>query len=323
MAIPCLCPLLFLFAVAATLAHHGNIWGVSAWTIVSPLTKKTATITGGNLPQTSALIIFMAKKRPNSRDADDMSSWYDPVDEDATPDQVFFQEMERQRLINQVGAADSMTPNLDDIGVVTPQQQQQKPTTPSALRSSAASPPRFTTRSPLGGSTIGDRVVPQAPNGIDSQQPYRRRKVPTMEQIKIAEATLSEYEAFMVSDNWLSEELQEKMWDEVNEFKNGDKNGMEFKQESSGGISGEIDDGYTTEINWEEGFRDDGKSEPWDDFGDEKRKDVDYGRRNIMEVPFPSKGECHSKYEREMRTTKIRLIFSILMVLILFFPCIS
>ena len=34
-----------------------------------------------------------------------------------------------------------------------------------------------------------------------------------MEQIKIADATLSEYEMFKVADNWLNEELQEKMWE--------------------------------------------------------------------------------------------------------------
>ncbi len=292
-------PLLFLFATAFSLRSHENIQGVSAWATISPLTKKKGTSTRITLPRASSSVLLLAKKRTNSRDADDMSSWYDPVDEDATPDQVFFQEMERQRLMNQVGASGSITPSLDDIGAASslPQQQQQnKPTTPSALRSSAASAaaPRFATRPPLGGSAVGDLGVPQAPNAIDAQ-PYRRRKVPTMEQIKIAEATLSEYEAFMVSDNWLNEELQEQMWDDGND---GSKNG-DSKEESNGGTSesGEAGDGYSMETNGENGFRDDGKSEPWDDFGDDKRKDVDYERRNIMEVPFPSKGECHSENE--------------------------
>lgn len=111
-----------------------------------------------------------------------------------------------------------------------------------------------------------------------------------MEQIKIAEATLSEYEAFMVSDNWLNEELQEQMWDSDND---GSSNGAtaESVQDSNGSTSilGEEDDDYAMEANGGNGFHDDGKSEPWDDFGDDKRKDVDYERRNIMEVPFPSK----------------------------------
>lgn len=108
-----------------------------------------------------------------------------------------------------------------------------------------------------------------------------------MEQIKIAEATLSVYEAFMVSDNWLNEELQQQMWDKTNEFENNYKSGS--NGDSDGSITGEADAG---ELVQDESFERDGKGEPWDNFGDEGRKDVDYERRNIMEVPFPSKGEC-------------------------------
>jgi hypothetical protein len=242
----------------------------------------------------------LAKKRPNSRDAaDDMSSWYDPVDDDATPDQVFFQEMERQRLINQVGS--SATPSLDDIGEFAsppPQQQQQqqqqpKPSTPSALRSSSSSTPRFASSAPLGNG-FG---IPQLPNGNTDPPPIRRRRVPTMDQIKVAEATLSEYEAFMVSDNWLNEELQEQMWDESNLV----------QLEAPKGEDGENDEECVTEPNGSNGFQDDGKSEPWDDFGVEKTKDVDYERRNIMEVPFPSKGMYKIQNEKDPKeTTRMR-----------------
>ena len=221
--------------------------------------------------------LFLARKRPNSRDAaDDMSSWYDPVDEDATPDQVFFQEMERQRLINQVGDG-SVLPSLDDIGSMgaTPPQQQsqqqpQKPRTPSALRSSAAAAaPRFATKaSPIGGNGM---FPPQTQNGTDPP-PNRRRRVPTMEQIQIAEATLSEYESYRVDDNWLNEELQEQMW--------------------------QLDDSvYERSIQNDESEQDDNpfesdlESEPWDDFGNEKLKEISYERQSIMEVPFPPKGE--------------------------------
>eukprot|EP00535_Pseudo-nitzschia_heimii_P009400 CAMPEP_0197180602 /NCGR_PEP_ID=MMETSP1423-20130617/5158_1 /TAXON_ID=476441 /ORGANISM="Pseudo-nitzschia heimii, Strain UNC1101" /LENGTH=751 /DNA_ID=CAMNT_0042630703 /DNA_START=218 /DNA_END=2473 /DNA_ORIENTATION=+ len=257
-------------AAAATLANHGTgTLGVCAWS--PPVTTR--------LPTPSRL--FLAKKRPNSRDADDMSSWYDPIDEDATPDQVFFQEMERQRLINQVGASE--TPNLDDIG--KPQQfSSPSPSikTPSALRSSAAAGPRFATKAPpLGG---GREWPGPVPNG-DGPPSFRKRKVPTMDQIKIMEATLSEYEAFMVPDNWLNEELQEKMWKSI-----------EIDDERTRRVEGDIptqegdrDDGSGEPTNGGETFRDDGKSEPWDDFVDQKQKDVDYDRRNIMEVPFPAK----------------------------------
>ena len=111
--------------------------------------------------------------------------------------------------------------------------------------------------------------------------------MPTMTQIQVAEATLSEYEAFMVSDNWLNEELQEKMWD-------GDNENIGNNGDGDGSFPSLGKDGSETSIGESE-FTDDGKSEPWDDFGGEKTKNVDYDRRNIMEVPFPSKGACKSR----------------------------
>ena len=123
-----------------------------------------------------------------------------------------------------------------------------------------------------------------------------------MDQIKIAEATLSNYEAFKVSDNWLSEELQDKMWDDSSNNEVGNTNDIylvsDGAQEGEGRFSQSGEGSDSSKTSGESVFRDDGKSEPWDDFGDETRKDVDYDRRNIMEVPFPSKGAYNSDTER-------------------------
>ena len=97
-----------------------------------------------------------------------------------------------------------------------------------------------------------------------------------MEQIKIAQATLAEYEAFQVPDNWLNEELQQTMWDSL----------KQQNEEDSGDDEGAEEDGVFR-------FEDDGKPEPWDDYGQES-KYVDYDRRNVMEVPFPEPGACIS-----------------------------
>jgi hypothetical protein len=277
--------------------NNGGVFhqGACAWTPVVVSLQKSL----HSQLHSPSVTLFLAKKRPNSRDdADDMSSWYDPVDANATPDQVFFQEMERQRLINQVGGSDSMTPSLDDIGGVapanpTPQQNLNKPSTPSALRSSGAVGPRFATKAPALGTSGGGGggrewgiSLPQVPSGIDPPL-MRRRKVPTMTQIQVAEATLSEYEAFRVSDNWLNEELQEKMWNGVNNSNENNEGG------DGSFLASRRDDDYSSETaNGERDITDDGKSEPWDDFGGEKTKDLDYDRMNIMEVPFPSKGAC-------------------------------
>ena len=251
---------------------------------------------------------LQAKKRPNSRDdpIDDMSSWYDPVDNDATPDQVFFQEMERQRLTNQVGG-DNMIPNVDSItssagaagGRMTGGTA--RPTTPSALRSTggSASSPRFA-NAPLPMATFPQPLMGGGGGGMNMNgsnfnnnnnmdpPPFRRRSVPTMDQIKIAEATLSEYETFQVSDNWLNEELQAQMWNDDNiVFDDDDDNNNNNNNDREATASGRDDD-RTEEQEIRRLFQD-GSNEPWDDFGDEA-KDVDWDRRNILEVPFPTKG---------------------------------
>jgi len=240
-----------------------------------------------------------------------MSNWYDPVDDDATPDQIFFQEMERQRLINQVGG-DVTTPSLDAIGggggsssSSTSSSSSSNgsggsamtggtPRSPSALRSSkAASPgPRFANTSPLPMSTfpqldsggpgmINAMAGGGGANGMDLP-PFRRRNVPTMEQIKIAQATLAEYEAFRVPDNWLNEELQQQMWDGNNEV---DAALFAGEMAGGGGADTQTNGGGTNGM----AFEDDGKPEPWDDYGQES-KYVDYDRKNVMEVPFPEPG---------------------------------
>lgn len=223
-----------------------------------------------------------------------MSNWYEPVDDDATPDQVFFQEMERQRLLNRVGEAN--TPSVDAIGSGpmtggTPRTSP-TPSTPSALRSTGGSPssPRFagaplpmaTFPQPLmGGSGDGGSGMSAANAANGDPPPFRRRRVPTMEQIKIADATLSEYEMFKVADNWLNEELQEKMWEHGAAGDDSAKATQQQEPDSNSG-SNELAE-----------FEDDGQSEPWDDYGEESEsKYVDYERRNVMEVPFPEPGMC-------------------------------
>jgi hypothetical protein len=122
-----------------------------------------------------------------------------------------------------------------------------------------------------------------------------------MEQIKIAEATLSQYELFQVSDNWLNEELQKIMWEEEKRLdeENNDTTasssrggGGEGETNNNDGVGGGLlyndddDDNAMTEYQTD-------NNEPWDYFG-EDTTDVDLDRRNILEVPFPEKGAFFS-----------------------------
>ena len=244
------------------------------------------------------LLQLQAKKRPNSRDdpIDDMSSWYDPIDDDATPDQVFFQEMERQRLTNQVGGDlntnTNATPNVDSInsngggmtgGTARPSAGGRFANAP--LPMATFPQPRMGGGDSSAGASGGGGGMNGNNNGMDAP-PTRRRSVPTMDQIKIAEATLSEYEKFKVSDNWLNEELQAQMWDDDNGINMATTNGK--NNNNNDGDTTALGDDLTEELETSR-FQQDGSNEPWDDFGDET-KDVDYDRRNILEAPFPTKG---------------------------------
>ena len=69
-----------------SLCSHSHAWVASPCTRISSLT-------------------LHAKRSKNNRgDDDDLNRWYDDVGEDATPDKVFWEEMERQRLLNQVNS---------------------------------------------------------------------------------------------------------------------------------------------------------------------------------------------------------------------------
>jgi hypothetical protein len=259
------------------------------------------------------------KNRPNSRDDDenDMNSWYDPVDNDATPDQVFFQEMERQRLINQVGGGGDDDGGggggggggnpidlLASIGTSAAAISAARPSTTKGGSRFANSPlPMAGFPQPMMSSGSGnnnDSMGGGGMNNNDMDNP-RRRNVPTMEQIKIAEATLSQYELFQVSDNWLNEELQKIMWEEEKRLdeENNDTTasssrggGGEGETNNNDGVGGGLlyndddDDNAMTEYQTD-------NNEPWDYFG-EDTTDVDLDRRNILEVPFPEKGAFFS-----------------------------
>ena len=84
-----------------------------AWTTKNTLsgaTRRTQTemMTTASSPRqqaSSVMTMILCAKRNRRGGAgrydgdDDMNSWYDSVDDDATPDKVFWQEMERQRQI--------------------------------------------------------------------------------------------------------------------------------------------------------------------------------------------------------------------------------
>ena len=147
---------------------------------------------------------------------DDFNRWYDNVDDNASPDDVFWEEMERQR----------------------------------ALTETVPAEPVVTTSTPTQG---------------------------LMKQEKSADATLAEYAAFAVDDNWLDEELAVLMQEHVEyeDFDNLQEQNRAIDEEFARGTkNGETDDNA-----WMT------SDEPWDHWGEHEDPDT----RDVLKVD-PNKG---------------------------------
>lgn len=181
---------------------------VSAWTSPSLLTNRFS----------SALY---AKRKRNRGVDDDLNRWYDNVDADASPDDVFWEEMERQRLLSRISSSD----NKDER--------------PSATSTLSYSGPSL--------SSANSNVATAAMNNPDPPSP------------KSTEATLAEYSAYAVEDNWLDEELAWMMNDEDSD----DMDDLEEQMEEWA----EDEDEDEGDNAWMQ------SDEPWDHWGE--KEDID------------------------------------------------
>jgi hypothetical protein len=119
-----------------------------------------------------------------------------------------------------------------------------------------------------------------------------------MEQIKMADATLAEYELFAVPDNWIDERLQLQEMEPINftaagfETDNNDDDAID-ENEIDKTPNNLVEDGTTNQEQRKEQALDPSRmqvdEEPWDFFGEDSST-VDDERRNVMKVPFPPKG---------------------------------
>jgi xanthine phosphoribosyltransferase len=229
------------------------------------------------------LTILSAKRKTASKtqDPDDMNRWYDAVDTDASPDDVFWDEMERQRLLSQIGsdfgggasggpgmmgvdamyAGGQMNAGNEDGGDTTgfaSSGTSSSGTMPSSSSSNSGSSSSQLTRgssTPLRGSAA---LSNNGRNGNDNGQQNMGAGSP-----RSVEATLSAYEIFAVADNWLDDEL---VW-----LKNSND---EFDMESAQPLDDQLDD-WENEDSQEEGENDWMQSEePWDIWG-ETREELD------------------------------------------------
>lgn len=197
----------------------------------------TRTISQQRLP-----IVLMAK-RNKKQDDDDLNRWYDDVDSNASPDDVFWEEMERQRLQNQL--TDGRTSGTAAVG------------TPDSASVYDTAPAHGT------GSTLSDLVTDAlASRSSQMAGTVGAAATGTMDK-KSAEATLQEFSAFAVQDNWLDDDLVA--------LYNAEQN--DFVSENAKPLEEQLDE-------WEQqqqptnGWKGD-DDEPWDHFGEEPEEDED------------------------------------------------
>lgn len=225
-------------------------------------------------------------KRKNKRgdDSQDLNQWYDSVDDDATPDEVFWQEMERQRLFSDISKDQDST--RDPYAVAASGASSDMPM--SGMNSGGTAGGAFNTAASVGGGNNGMN------GGINPANMAPKRKPPNMYEQKAADATLSEYTLFQVEDNWLDERLIEQM------------EAMKVVREDEGDLSIE-EETRRLEEQLEalpDGFGDQRellmeRNEPWDHFGDEE-KEIEPGREGIRQVPEPTPGTFVAKPPKEL-----------------------
>jgi hypothetical protein len=142
-------------------------------------------------PSFTLFLAKKTKKQQSRADMDDVNRWYESVRSDATPDAVFWEEMDRQRLWNQIGSENKMdfvtdtgsSPYRGGGGAAT-----------AAAASAVAS-----TATSLSG--FQNNMLMLKPKATQLQQ---------QELLKVersTESTLLEYVRFAVPDNWISEPL--------------------------------------------------------------------------------------------------------------------
>jgi hypothetical protein len=224
---------------------------------------------------------LFAKRSKNRNDSDDLNRWYDSVDDDATPNAVFWEEMDRQRLFNQDQSSSSSSDPLASL----------EGSTSSAMPMSSTSSGANTMMGGAGPSGMMGGINAGTPDIPMSSAPK-----PTMEQQKAAEATLVEYAMYQVADNWLDEDLQMQMEQMKYSLllEDDDDPGRELTlEEETQRLEEQLEalpDGYGVgSLSALSSYMGDDQDEPWDDYGREEEEE-DLERRDVRKVNEPPPG---------------------------------
>jgi hypothetical protein len=138
-----------------------------------------------------------AKKRKNSNSSE--NQWYEDVDEDASPEDVFWEEMERRRLLSQSGVGEMSTSSFDGPSPIDMLSMMDDSSTTTPTTTSVSSTIVAQASSMGGGFGYTDDFIgPGSNTAMSSKNPGL-----TIAEVRSAEATLAAYAEFAVPDNFL------------------------------------------------------------------------------------------------------------------------
>jgi len=226
-------------------------------------------------------ILFPKRSRGKSNNNyDDMNQWYDDVDENATPDDVFWEEQERQRLLNKLGGDPYVTP---------PSAVDQKSAMQEFQMNQKASAMQQEEQYPKSGATA---FPPYATaSTVEQQMEFQRAQ-------RTTEATLQEYEAFRVSDNWINSKYKalyqvEEEYEELDLDEQDRRINEEFEElQKSGGPSNNSK--KQPEFKIADAWMND--AEPWDLYGQPRDVD-DEERGNALKIERDPNNEFEMDYD--------------------------
>ena len=259
----------------------------------------TQTLNAASLSSSDVLLFAKRNKNQNRYDGDnDPNRWYDSVGDDATPDKVFWEEMDRQRLFNQIGAGSG---NENEYFGTTTSTTTNGGRNPVAVTSTSNLPPN----TGMGAAANGRGVQGMVSTGVGAGMIMEGGRVneipgyvppkPTLEEQKSADATLAEYSLYQVSDNWLNERLQEQFFepDTLEQEEEEDITELPIEEQTQR-LEEQLEalpDGFGDTLR---NMGDDEVDEPWDHYGltveKKQQQQEDIERKNVFKVPAPTKG---------------------------------
>jgi len=178
---------------------------------------------------------YLRAKRRNKneqarQDIEQFNRWYDRVDDDATPDNVFWDEMERQRMLTNPSSSSSSSASVSSSSnLITPISMSSSSSSASSSSNDMMDKYPGIFMSPMMGPSKGD--------------------VPGIAEERSVEATLASFAQFMVSDNWLDEKYIEFHGDR-NLFNGKDQDFLSLDEQNAS-LDQDIDD-------WQHQEEDDG-----------------------------------------------------------------